>query len=66
MADIRQLLRRQADWQKAQALLSWPEKIRMVEAMQEALRQFRAMSSGRARRPAAMPVHKPAQDKEQP
>jgi len=44
MTDIRHLLERQAEWQKARGGLSWPEKIRMAEAMRETLRQFRGMS----------------------
>ncbi len=58
MTDIRHLLERQADWQKARGGLSWPEKIRMAEAMRETLRQFRGMSSGETRRPSANPMPK--------
>jgi len=54
MTDIRHLLERQSEWQKARGSLSWPEKIRMAEAMRETLRQFRGMSSREARRPSAV------------
>jgi len=58
MSDIRQLLERQANWQKTQRGLSWPEKVRMAEAMRETLHHFRRMSSGE-RRPAEIPLPKP-------
>ena len=41
MTDVRRLLERQAEWQKARRGLSWPEKIRMAEAMRDAIRQLR-------------------------
>ena len=41
MTDIRHLLDRQAEWQKARGGLSWPDKIRMAEAMREAISQLR-------------------------
>ena len=41
MTDVRRLLERQAEWQKARGGLSWPEKVRMAEAMREAILQFR-------------------------
>ena len=37
MPDVRQLLERQAAWQKGRKSLSWPEKIRMVEAIRESV-----------------------------
>ncbi len=43
MHDVRTLLERQAEWQEARKQLSWPEKIRMVEAIHDTLRHFRAM-----------------------
>jgi hypothetical protein len=43
MSDIRHLLQRQAAWQKKRETLSWPDKIRVVEAMQETLRLFRVV-----------------------
>jgi hypothetical protein len=54
MTDIRRLLERQAEWQKARAGLSWPEKIRMAEAMRETLRQFRGTSTSGGSRGAAI------------
>jgi hypothetical protein len=42
MADIHRLLQRQATWQKARKLLSWPEKIRMAEGIRDSARQLRA------------------------
>ncbi len=35
MSDTRKLLERQAAWQKGRAALTWPEKIRMAEAVRE-------------------------------
>lgn len=58
MTDIRHLLERQAEWQKARGGLSWPEKIRMAEAMRETLRQFRGMSSEEARRLSGISISK--------
>ena len=54
MTDVRRLLERQAEWQKARGGLSWLEKIRMAEAMRETLRQFRSMASGETRHPSAI------------
>jgi hypothetical protein len=45
MSDTLHLLRRQAAWQKNRSSLSWPDKIRMVGAMQETLRRLRALKS---------------------
>jgi hypothetical protein len=56
MTDVRRLLERQAEWQKARGSLSWPEKIRMAEAMRETLRQFRDMPSRETRRPLAVSI----------
>lgn len=53
MPDIRQLLQRQADWQKTQRRLSWPEKVRLVEAVHGTIRQFRDMRTRREGAPAA-------------
>jgi hypothetical protein len=41
MSDLQHLFQRQAAWQKKRESLSWPDKIRMVEAMQGTLRQLR-------------------------
>lgn len=35
MSDTRQRLERQAAWQEGRAALTWPEKIRMAEAVRE-------------------------------
>lgn len=35
MTDTRRLLERQAEWQKQRTALTWPEKIRMAEAVRE-------------------------------
>ena len=43
MADVRQILARQAEWQKARRLLSWAEKLRQVEEMPETLLGFEAL-----------------------
>jgi len=57
MIDIRQLLERQARWQKARQALSWPEKVRMAEMIRESTRQLRA-----SRRSSGDPV--PVKDKD--
>ena len=57
MSDVQRLLERQAEWQKRRKSLSWPEKLRMVEAIWEfpvALRREEIpiiSSSGLAREP---------------
>ncbi len=40
MSDTRKLLERQAAWQKTRAALTWPEKIRMAEAVRESASQL--------------------------
>lgn len=40
MIDVKQLLIRQAQWQQARARLSWEEKVRMAEAVREAVQQL--------------------------
>ena len=40
MSDIQRLLERQAEWQKRRKSLSWPEKIRMAEAIRESVLQL--------------------------
>jgi hypothetical protein len=44
MNEIRDLLERQARWQKTRQALTWPEKIRMAERVRESIRQMRAES----------------------
>ena len=41
MSEVEQLLKRQSAWQASRRRLSWPEKIRMAEAMRETLVRFR-------------------------
>jgi hypothetical protein len=43
MTDMRELFERQAAWQAGRRRLSWPEKVRMAEAMRESLVRFRIM-----------------------
>jgi len=52
MSDVQKPLERQAKWQKSRAALSWPEKIRMAEAMRESVRQLRASVSPEEREAA--------------
>ena len=42
---IAHLLRRQAEWQRAQVKLSWAEKVKIAEAAREALVQLRHAST---------------------
>jgi hypothetical protein len=39
------LFERQARWQKNRARLSWPEKVRLAEAVRESLERFRQATS---------------------
>jgi hypothetical protein len=41
MTDIGKLLGRQAEWQKRQQALTWPEKVRMAEAIRESVAKLR-------------------------
>ena len=45
MTDMRDLFERQAAWQAGRRHLSWPEKVRIAEAMRESLAGFRKMRS---------------------
>ena len=45
MSDTRKLLERQAAWQKGRAALTWPEKIRMAEAVRDSASQLRRARS---------------------
>jgi hypothetical protein len=47
MNNTQRLLQRQAAWQKNRAILSWPEKIRMAEAMQGTIHRLRALKNNR-------------------
>ena len=40
VTDVRLLLERQAAWQKRRASLTWPEKVRMAEAVREEAARF--------------------------
>ena len=42
MIDSAELLARQARWQHSRGALSWPEKIRLVEAIRESVLRWRA------------------------
>ncbi len=49
MTDMRELFERQAAWQASRRDLSWPEKVRMAEAIRESvirLRNMRSIDSG--------------------
>ena len=49
MFDVKRLLEKQAQWQRNRASLSWPEKIRMVEAIRESVQQLRASTNDEKR-----------------
>ena len=53
MVDVKQMLQRQAEWQKGRRLLPWPEKLRLAEAMRDTLSRFASLraSESRERRP---------------
>jgi hypothetical protein len=42
MTDTRELFERQAAWQAGRRRLSWPEKVRMAEAIRESLVRLRS------------------------
>lgn len=46
MDDVMKLLERQAAWQKGRKSLSWPEKIRIAEAIRESILQLRSTGPG--------------------
>ena len=48
-SELKALLEAQAAWQRARAGLSWPEKIRMAEAMRESAAQLRRIPSAEHR-----------------
>ncbi len=41
MSDLKQLLERQANWQRTRQALTWPEKVRMAEQVRESILQLR-------------------------
>ena len=45
MNDPRPLLQRQAQWQRTRASLSWPEKVRMSEAIRQSIEQLRRVGN---------------------
>ena len=53
MTDIRHPLGRQAEWQKARRWMSWSEKVRLVESLHAAIRQFRDIRMRERERHAA-------------
>jgi hypothetical protein len=60
MTDIRKLSEKQAAWQKSRQALSWPEKIRMAEAIRESIVKLRrtgpdATRAGPAKRGSSKP-----------
>jgi hypothetical protein len=42
MTDVKQMLERQAQWQKSRQSLTWPEKLRLAERVRESVMQLRA------------------------
>ena len=60
MNEVQALLEKQARWQRSRQALSWPEKIRMAEAIRESARQLRQVPP----EPAASAQPWPAQPEE--
>lgn len=58
MTDMRDLFERRAAWQAAFRHLSWPDKIRMAEAIRESVVRLRSM---RSTDPKADRVEKPSE-----
>ena len=48
MSDVKELLERQARWQRTRQALSWPEKVRLAEQVRESVRQLRRSTEGDA------------------
>ncbi len=48
MSDVRERLEKAAEWQKSRKVLSWPEKVRLAEAIRESLGQLRRSRLSRA------------------
>jgi uncharacterized protein (DUF2252 family) len=46
MNEAAQLFERHAEWQRNRCRLSWPEKMRMAEALRETLCRFRSLRAG--------------------
>jgi hypothetical protein len=43
MSDMRAFFERQAAWQAGRRDLSWPDKVRMAEAVRDSVEQFRKL-----------------------
>jgi hypothetical protein len=54
MTDMRRLFERQTAWQKGRTALTWPEKVRMAEAIREWVSRL-----SRARSPAPTTIRMP-------
>jgi len=46
MTEIPERLKKQAQWQKSRRDLSWPEKVRLAEAIRDSLESLRRSRSG--------------------
>ena len=46
MSEIPERLKKQAQWQKSRRNLSWPEKVRLAEAIRDSLEPLRRSRSG--------------------
>jgi hypothetical protein len=58
MNNTRQLLERQAAWQKTRAGLSWPEKIRQAELLRDTLLKLRRSRTGQLKNNGVLPIDK--------
>lgn len=58
MIDTRQLLERQAQWQKSRQALSWPEKIRMAQSIRDSVEVFRSDRERHKRKCPDSPVRR--------
>lgn len=48
MNEIARMLKRQAEWQRSRQSLTWPEKIRMVEAVRDSIQLLRRTGPAKA------------------
>lgn len=46
MSDHKQILHKQAQWQKSRQFLTWEEKVRLAEQVRDSVRQWREQSAG--------------------
>jgi hypothetical protein len=44
MHNVKDILEKQAEWQRGLRSLPWPEKVRMAEALRDPIRRFRQWS----------------------